>query len=33
MVLQVGKFLHEIKDEINQWRDILTVPYQGYLLS
>jgi hypothetical protein len=27
------KFLHEINKELIRWRDILSVPYQNYILS
>lgn len=33
MVLQVGKSFQQIRDEITRWRDILTIPYQEYLLG
>jgi hypothetical protein len=33
LVQQVGKSLHQIRDEIARWRVILDVPYQDYLLS
>lgn len=33
MVRHLGKFLHEIDDEIDRWREILTVPYMQYKLS
>ena len=33
MMRQVGKFLHQIGDEIIRWKEILEVPYQEYLLN
>jgi hypothetical protein len=32
VVQQVGKSLHEIRDEIARWRIILEVPHQEYSL-
>jgi hypothetical protein len=33
LVLRVGESFHDIRDEITRWRDILTVPYQAFLLG
>jgi hypothetical protein len=33
LVLQVGKNLHHIKDEMIRWRTILEIPYREYLYS
>ena len=33
MVQYLELFLHEIRDEIAQWRIILAVPYQEYILD
>lgn len=32
LVQQVGKSLHQIREEIARWRDILEVPYREFLL-
>jgi hypothetical protein len=31
LVQYLGNSLHEIRDEITRWREILEVPYQEYL--
>lgn len=31
LVQYLGESLHEIRDEINRWREILAVPYQEHL--
>lgn len=33
MVPLMGKCFHEIREEIKRWREILSVPYQEYLLN
>lgn len=33
LVQQVEKCFHEIRDELERWRQILAVPYQEYLVS
>lgn len=30
---QVRKLFHDIRGEIDQWREILTIPYQAYMTS